>query len=68
MAVLIMILSTYNDVVTAMDTAQTDEAPWILSEKTKLELKCISARAVKKLDFLMWVWCPKYWKKYISRH
>ena len=37
-----------NDGKTAMDMAETDEARMILSEKRKMELKCISARAVKK--------------------
>ena len=37
-----------NDGKTPMDMAGTDEARMILSERRKLELKCISARAVKK--------------------
>ena len=37
-----------DDGKTAIDMAQTDETRRILSEKRKVELKCISARAVKK--------------------
>lgn len=33
---------------TAMDIAETDEARRILSVKSRLELKCIAARAVRK--------------------
>lgn len=44
-----------NDGKTAMDIAQSDEARWILSSKSKLELKCISARAVKTFG-LHYLW------------
>ena len=37
-----------NDGKTPMDLAQTDTARMILSERKKMELKCISARAVKR--------------------
>ncbi|CAH3176225.1 unnamed protein product [Porites evermanni] len=38
-----------NDGKTPMDMARTDETRMILSERRKLELKCICAIAVKKL-------------------
>ena len=50
-----------NDGKTPMDMAQTDEARMILSsEKRKLELKCISAGAVKKFGIPYSGWCPKH--------
>ena len=43
-----------NDGKTAMDMAETDECCRILSERKTLELKCIAARAVRSLVFLIW--------------
>ena len=57
-----------NEGKTAMDLAPTDEARRILSEKEKLELKCISARAVKKYGLLYLGVVPKILEKYISMH
>ena len=57
-----------NDGKTAMDIAHTDEACWILSEKRKLELKCISARAVKMFGIPYLNIVPKMLEKYISMH
>ena len=54
---------------TPMDMAKTDEARTILSEeKSKLELKCISARAVKKFGIPYLGEVPKRLEKYISMH
>ena len=54
---------------TPMDMAKTDEACMILSEeKSKLELKCISARAVKKFGIPYLGVVPKILEKYISMH
>ena len=54
---------------TPMDMAKTDEACMILSEeKSKLELKCISARAVKKFGIPYLGEVPKILEKYISMH
>ena len=57
-----------NDGKTAMDMAQTDKARKILSEKGKLELMCISARAVKKFGLRYSGVVPKKLEKYISMH
>ena len=57
-----------NDGKTAMDMAQTDSARMILSEKRKMELKCISARAVKKFGLPYLGMVPKTLEKYISMH
>ena len=57
-----------NEGKTAMDLAPTDEARRILSKKEKLELKCISARAVKKYGLLYLGVVPKILEKYISMH
>ena len=57
-----------NDGKTPMDMAKTDEARTILSEKRKLELKCISARAVKKFGIPFLGEVPKTLEKYISMH
>ena len=58
-----------NDGKTPMDMAQTDEARMILSsEKRKLELKCISAGAVKKFGIPYSGVVPKTLEKYISMH
>ena len=51
-----------------MDMAKTDEARMILSEKRNLELKCISARAVKKFRIPYLGVVPKTLEKYISMH
>ena len=53
---------------TPMDVAKTDEARMILSEKRKLELKCISARVVKKFRIPYLGVVPKTLEKYISMH
>ena len=55
---------------TPMDIAKTDEAHMILSaaERRKLELKCISARAVKKFGIPYFGEVPKTLEKYISMH
>ena len=54
---------------TPMDMAKTDEARMILSEeKSKLKLKCISARAVKKFGIPYLGEVPKTLEKYISMH
>ena len=54
---------------TPMDMAKTDEACKLLSEeKSKLKLKCISARAVKKFGIPYLVEVPKILEKYISMH
>ena len=57
-----------NDGKTPMDMAETDEARMILSERRKLELKCISARAVKKFGIPYLGVVPKILENYISRH
>ena len=53
---------------TPMDMAESDEARMILSERRKLELKCISARAVKKFGIPYLGVVPKILENYISRH
>ena len=53
---------------TPMDVAKTDEARMILSEKRKLELKCISARAVKRFGIPYLGLVPKILEKYIGMH
>ena len=57
-----------NDGKIAMDIAQSDEARWILSSKRKLELKCISARAVKTFGLHYLGLVPRTFEKYISMH
>ena len=57
-----------NDGKKAIDIAYTNEACSILSEKRKLELKCISARAVKRFEVPYLGIVPKTLEKYISRH
>ena len=57
-----------NDGKTPMDMAKTDEARMILSERTKLELKCISARVVKRFGIPYLGVVPKILENYISRH
>ena len=53
---------------TPMDMAETDEARIILSARRKLELKCISAKAVKKFGIPYLGVVPKTLEKYISMH
>ena len=53
---------------TPMDMAESDEVRMILSERRKLELKCISARAVKKFGIPYLGVVPKTLEKYISMH
>ena len=53
---------------TPMDMAKTDVARMILSEKRKLELKCISARAVKNFRIPYLGVVPKTLEKYVSMH
>ena len=57
-----------NDGKTPIDMAQTDEARMILSERRKLELKCICARAVKTFGIPFVGLVPKTLEKYISMH
>ena len=57
-----------NDGNTPMDMAETDEARMILSERRKLELKCICARAVKTFGIPFVGLVPKTLEKYISMH
>ena len=57
-----------NDGKTPMDMAESDEVRMILSERRKLELKCISARAVKKFGIPYLGVVPKILEKYISMH
>ena len=52
---------------TAMDVAETDEARRILLVKSKLQLKCIAARAVRKFG-LSYFGVPKTVEKFISLH
>ena len=53
---------------TAMDLAKTNEACNILWDKRKLELKCICARAVKRLGLSYSGVVPKIVEKFISIH
>ena len=53
---------------TAMDLAETYEAYSILWKRRKLELKCISARAVKKFGLPYVGVVPKILENYISMH
>ena len=57
-----------NDGKTPMDMAESDEVRMILSERRKLELKCICARAVKKFGIPYLGVVPKTLEKYISMH
>ena len=57
-----------NDGKTPMDMAKTDEARMILSKRRKLELKCISAKAVKNFGIPYLEVVPKTLEKYISMH
>ena len=51
-----------------LDMAQTDEARMILSESRNLELRCISARAVRKFGIPYLGVVPKTLEKYINMH
>ena len=53
---------------TPADMAETDEVRMILSERRKLELECISARAVKKFGIPYLGLVPRILEKYISMH
>ena len=53
---------------TAMDIAETDEARRILSIKSRLKLKCIAARAVKKFGLSYRGEVPNSVEKFISIH
>ena len=57
-----------NDGKIPMDMATSVEAHMILSERRKLELKCICARAVKKFGIPYMGLVPKTLEKYISMH
>ena len=57
-----------NDSKTPMDMAKTDEACMILSESRNLELRCISARAVRKFGTPYLGVVPKTLEKYINMH
>ena len=57
-----------NDGKTPMDMAKSDEVRMIVSERRKLELKCICARAVKKFGIPYLGVVPKTLEKYISMH
>ena len=57
-----------NDRKSAMDIAETEEARRILSAKSRLELKCIAARAVRKFGLSYCGLVPKTVEKFISLH
>ena len=57
-----------NDSKTPMDMAKTDEARMTLSESRNLELRCISARAVRKFGIPYLGVVPKTLEKYINMH
>ena len=57
-----------HDGKTAMDLAETYEAYSILWKRRKLELKCISARTVKKFGLPYVGVVPKILENYISMH
>ena len=57
-----------HDDKTAIDFPQFDEARSFLHEKRKLELKCISARAVKRFGLSYVGVVPKILEKFISMH
>ena len=57
-----------NDSKTPVDMAKTDEACMILSESRNLELRCISARAVRKFGTPYLGVVPKTLEKYINMH
>ena len=53
---------------TAMELAQTDEARATLSNYRNLELKCLSARAVRKFGLPYLDMVPKTLEKFVSMH
>ena len=53
---------------TAMDIAETDEARRIVSVKSRLRLKCIAARAVRKFGLFYVGMVPKTLERFISTH
>ena len=53
---------------TAMDIAETDEARRILSVKSRLRLKCIAARAVRKFGLCYVGIVPETLERFISSH
>ena len=53
---------------TPTKSAKTNEARMILMKRRKLELKCITARAVKKFRIPYLGVVPKTLEKYISMH
>ena len=53
---------------TAMDIAETDEARMILSVKSRLRLKCIAAKAVRKFRLSYVGIVPKTLETFISTH
>ena len=53
---------------TAMDIAETDEARRILSVKSRLRLKCIAARAVRKFGLCYVGIVPQALERFISSH
>ena len=53
---------------TPIDLAKTNEAVMIISDQSKLELQCISARAVRKFGIRYLGIVPKTLEKYISMH
>ena len=57
-----------NDGKTAIDMAKTCDAHKIISEGRNLELKCLSARAVKMFGLHYLGLVPKTLEKYISMH
>ena len=57
-----------NDGKTAMHVAKTNKARRILFEKRKLELKCISARAIKRFNLPYLGLVPKPLERYITMH
>ena len=57
-----------NEGKTAMDVAKTDEARRILSVKSRLRLKCIAARAVRKFGLCYVGLVPKTLERFLSSH
>jgi len=53
---------------TAMDIAETDEARRMLSVRSRLRLKCIAARAVRKFGLSYIGIVPKTLERFISTH
>jgi len=57
-----------NEGKTAMDIVETDEARRILSVKSRLRLKCIAARAIRKSGLSYFGTVPKTLERFISTH